>query len=845
MTSQIIYSTTGGNTEFFVDNLAIGIRNQGISCITTRAEKADLESIGKFDLTILATPTYNVGKLPWSFQKLYDFVKSNNFKFPNKYMQGISLGRSEYYDVFCGSKKFLDEIISDLDSQKLSDTILIDGETFGRAEEFIQIGNEIGKKLLKTISDFVPEFKNLSKFFKPNSIAVVGASSDESKIGNQIFRNINEKFEGELYAVNKNAVEEKLYDRNLVKSISELPDDIDLIVLVVPNIAVISCINECIQKSFQNIVIIASGFKEIHTEVGEKLEKELNEIISQNNLNILGPNCLGFINSQISLNATFASSEIEMKPESHLAVISQSGAIITELLDKVKLNKLKFSKLISIGNKNSIDECDVYKYLLEDDDVETIFMYIEDIKNPQKFMNLLENTKVRKNTIILYPGNSKSAQSAILSHTGAFSTSHDFADLQFEKYGIIPAHSLQEVDLYLTFFSDSNKFQTDNFTILTNAGGPGVVLTDLMSENSLSLTKLSVETLVNLKEKIPMFAGTNPIDIVGDADYDRFENALEILTTAREVNILIFVVTPQSSTPLSRLGKLIIDTQKKTHKLILPILYGDEHFHDIKNEFTIAGIPYFTTDVDLIRILKILPRVNNTPDPTNEIKSTQTQKIYNTSKTTALLEKYNIPIPKYLEINNIADLHRFEIFKTEINSKVNKSKFVFKFDNSLSIHKTDMKGVFTNIDNLTQLTSIYKNWQKEFKTENIKAIIQEQFHFGLEIFCGIKKDIHPNGFGYMMIVGFGGIYTNIFNDFVKLAMPFSREDLEAKMSHLLVNKILDGARGKVPLDKSELIETILKIQNLILENDFILEADINPILVSENGVCVPDVKIYI
>ncbi|HLN18590.1 MAG TPA: CoA-binding protein, partial [Patescibacteria group bacterium] len=410
---------------------------------------------------------------------------------------------------------------------------------------------------------------DLNKLFNPSSIAIVGASEEEGKVGNVVTKNIlSLGFRGDVFLVNPK--HENLFARKCYKSLSEIQEPVDLAVIIIPAKLVASEIEKNAAK-IKNYVIISAGFSEVGDE-GREREEKIKEIAEKNQLNILGPNCLGFINPYKKLNATFAG---DMPEEGNIALVSQSGALAVGILDIAQKENLKFSKVISIGNKADIDEAEIMEYLENDSNTRVIAMYLEGIKNGQRFLEKAADISRNKPIIILKAGKTEKAQKAISSHTGALAGSDDIASVIFEKAGITRADSTEEFFGLLQLFSFSQELKNEYIAVITNAGGPGVIATDAFKDKHIKIMEISEKTKEKLRKVLPSESSVeNPVDVLGDAREDRYKNVMTILNKEEKPGAYLIILTPQDQTPVSKVASKIIQFKKKTDSIIAVSFIG-------------------------------------------------------------------------------------------------------------------------------------------------------------------------------------------------------------------------------------------------------------------------------
>lgn len=873
----ILYASTSGNTEYVAEYLAMGLNYNSVRAEIKRIEVTTIADLTKPEITsiIFISPTYNVGKFPDTFQSFVDKCLSNKVDIGKKSIICISLGNSLEYDIFCGSSNLLESFTNQINGKLLFPCLKIDGKVKDRPQDFIEMGSYCAKYILHDFSSkstspdgsiSFDKFKhtknyineNFEKFTNPSHIFVVGMSDNPKKVGHIIARNIrNSKFTGKLIGINPNCSKDIEMDIQIFSDIDEYlveNQNIDLslvlVMLAVPAKNSVDIIRKYAKLGIINFINIAMGFKEVHNEIGDDLDCQLNNIILKYNLNVLGPNCLGFYTQ--NLNATFIGQELSI---GDIGFFSQSGAICSDLLDKSRQLGIGFSHFFSIGNKNSIDECDMLEYLFQNKDCKVIAGYIEDFKNPQNFDDILlkysdEDGILVKPVIIVHPGKSQISKNAINSHTGGLVNDHDFAELEFERRGIIYVEDLSMLENMLRIYTSQNKPKSNNFIILSNAGGPGVIFTDLCDKYSINLDIIHKDTDLHndLLHKIPQLSGNNPLDIVGDADLERFEKAFETIKKHNKSGTIILLVTAQSMTPIQELTKLAIDYIENKGVNVIPLFLVGDRFHDQFEAMSDRNILWFDDDDDLARTLGLYLKCNKslkldnynvidkviaieklTKDSNNLLSKV---KCLDTISTQSLLQKYNVNFPKTWLIKSQKD----------IDDVSWQFPVVMKIANEDILHKTDIGGVVRSINEESHLYDTYEKLKKIDNVNNI--IVQEQIQFEAELFLGIKKDKVEFGFDPMLLLGTGGIYTNIYNDIGKILLPCDKSEIYDELKKLKIFKIMDGYRNKSKLPIDVLIGEILKFQDMILENTWIKEVDVNPILLTKTSVFFADVKIY-
>ncbi|MFA5871214.1 MAG: acetate--CoA ligase family protein [Parcubacteria group bacterium] len=693
--------------------------------------------------------------------------------------------------------------------------------------------------------------KKLESLFNPKSIAIVGASPKRGKLGNILAENIKiSGWKGQIYPVNPK------YAKNHAKyfaSLQEIKKKVDLVLVAIPATAVSQALLEGATASpkISNFAVISSGFKEAGTE-GKKLESELVEISEKYQLNILGPNCLGFINPKQKLNATFTSGNF--KP-GKVAIVSQSGALAVALLDWTESIGAGLSKVISIGNKSVVDESDVINYLAGDKDTHAIALYLEDIKSGGKFIEALTKLSGRKPVVVIKAGKNKLGQKAISSHTGSLAQDESIIEAAFKKFNLIQADNIPEFQDLIEFLSFTEIPRSGEIIVVTNAGGPGVLASDFIGKSEqLSLLELPTKVKNELKTLLPAGSSVeNPIDILGDATPERYQGTLEILSKYLAKYPTLAILTPQSQTDPDRVAQVLVKSKKKIPVLLTSFL-GGKKVSKAKLALKEKCISDFSSPEEALAAMeKILlfrnsqsdlkKRTGNSPKELSLKKQSSSIKIFDG----ALREKRHMLF--WNEAEKIFNRYKIPLLKSTSFAALNdprlkKVKFpcVLKTDDPKIAHRWDKKGVVLNISNFSEFKKAYLRIKKNTKSKNF--LIQPMQKPGLELILGMKRD---SSFGLVIIIGLGGTYAEIFRDRVIFIPPVTPKEILRKLRDLKMYPILKGYRGEKGYNLQEIANVILRIQQLASENPEISEIDINPFLIYNDGRKgqVLDAKVYL
>ncbi len=702
----------------------------------------------------------------------------------------------------------------------------------------------------------------MEEFFNPTSIAIVGASENPEKLGNVILKNILKgNYTGKIYPVNSSS--ENIEGLKTYKKVSDIKQKVDLVCIVIPAKYVLDVVKDCVKKKVKGIVIISAGFGEVGAE-GKMMEQKIEIIARKNNIRVLGPNCLGFINNMSDINVSFAA---DRPVKGNIAFFSQSGAFCTAMLDMSVPKNLGFSHFVSIGNKADINEIDLMKYFLDESRVKVISAYLEDIVDGSLMIQNYEQSKDKKPFIIIKAGQTEESKSAIESHTGAIAGSIETFKTAINQSGIFEAENARDLFNLMMIFSWSKPLRGDNVAIVTNAGGPGIIATDAIAKSGLKMAQLSKSTQKKIKKFLPLESSSqNPIDIIGDAKAQRYQYPIEILGRNDDVDAILVLLTPQLVTQVEETAKIILNATHMYEKPIIPVFLGKKQTEAGVKIFHENHIPIFSEVSDAVKSLKCLRdfqkisrknikkkwdkiSTNIKGNYHNEMKNfvKKNPRILPDLLTEKLAREIGFKLPNQIISKKFADILEF----AQKNYPI-----VLKVGNEVIAHKTDLKGIYLDIKNDDELRKAYdelsKNILKNLKLKSFTMIAQEQLKPEVEFFIGANRDgnsgvYEPDipGFGHLIVFGTGGIYTEIHQDFAYVLVPTSKEDIRKNLEKTNVYKIMSGARGKKALDLDEIVNQIYKVQELTLLYPEIVSLDINPMILTEKDVTAVDLKIFV
>lgn len=669
------------------------------------------------------------------------------------------------------------------------------------------------------------DFDNL---FNPRSVAVIGASADKSKVGYALIANLyNQK--RKVFPVSLS--EKQILGLPAYASIKEIPEPVDLAVIAVRAEVVPQVLLECGEKKIPAVIVISSGFGETGEE-GKVREKRLAEIAREQNILLLGPNCLGVINPPAGLNASFAAG---LPPAGNIAVLSQSGALGTSLIDLAIAEGIGFSKFISLGNEASLNEVEFLEYLADDPDTKAILIYLENLKNGPKFMELAKKITQEKPLVVLRAGTSVRGRLAARSHTGALTPPERVFQAACRQAGVITVDSIRELFNLAKLFQLDLRTPLQKLVVLTNGGGPSVITTDLIEHSrSLVICPLKEETQKALREVLPSMAALgNPVDIIGDALAARYEAALKILVTEPEADAIILEVTPQMMTEMEATAKLV--SAYRHLKPIIPSFLGRPQAAPAHDYFRQNRLANFDFPSDAVEALDSLAR--NLPKPKFDwliqeaTPTTSNLRMLNFGEANSLLLGAGIKVAGILVTE-----------KSHLALAVNglPGPKAMKLISPDIVHKTETGAVRLNIQNLGEAEKVWEEMSSKNAGAKPDGVLVQTMVKGKEVIIGMKRD---ETFGPTVLFGMGGIFAEAFRDTVLGIAPVDLTEAKKMISHIKAYSILTGTRGEPSVNLDALAELMVKISQLALAHPEIQEIDLNPVMAGAEDATVVDARI--
>lgn len=698
---------------------------------------------------------------------------------------------------------------------------------------------------------------DLERLFNPRSVAVIGASNSPEKIGNAIMVNLKQGgYPGKVFPVNPK--ETQIEGFPCYPTVEDVPEEIDVAVVSVPAARVIDVAEQCGNKKVKFLVVITAGFKEVGRE-GAELERKLRNIAAEHGMRIVGPNCLGIIDTHVPINATFAKgSPLRGK----IAFISQSGALCIAILDWSKKRGLGFSQFVSLGNKADLNEADFIEHASKDPNTKVILCYLEDVANGERFISVAREASGRVPVVVLKVGISQAGAQAASSHTGALAGSDLAYDVAFRHARVIRARTMTDLfDLAVAFASQPLP-KDESVAIITNSGGPGIVATDSVEAEGLKMVRFSKNTIENLRAHLPPTSNVyNPVDVIGDAGPERYRHALDNVLSDPAVSAAVVLLTPTAVVHPEETAKVVVEMRNKYRdKPLLASFMGGEEVRSASNLLEESGIPCYPFPEAAVRAMAALARYSSAlkaevsedrPLKLGDINRGAVSEIFEDvakdgrsillgPEAARVARAYGIPVAASLlatkpdEAAYMAELIGFPV--------------VLKVASPNIMHKTDVGGVKVGLSSARQVRKGFLDIVEKVQTlmpgAHVYGVeVQKMMPKGTELIVGMTRDIQ---FGPLIAFGLGGIYVNLMKDVsFRLAKGLTRREAEAMIYETKAAALLKGFRGQKQADIKAIVDILLRVAKLVLDFPNIVELDMNPVVAYDKGAAVLDAKISI
>jgi acetyl coenzyme A synthetase (ADP forming)-like protein len=683
---------------------------------------------------------------------------------------------------------------------------------------------------------------SLDKIFKPKTVAVVGASRNRISIGHQIIHNMLEsEFTGIIYPVNPNA--DSIHSIRCYPSVKAIPGEVDLAIITVPKQLALQAVDECGEKGIKGLIVITAGFKEVGNG-GAELEKQLAEKIKLYGMRMIGPNCMGIINTDeaVRLNATFSPTQLT---KGNIAFISQSGALGVAILENAVALNLGISVFASVGNKTNVSGNDLLEYWRDDKQTRLILMYLESFGNPKKFIEFARRITRIKPIITVKAGRTAAGARAASSHTGALAGADVLVDAMLRQAGVIRVTSIEQLfDLAMAFDKQPN-LKGERIAILSNAGGPAIMATDAVVGHGLKLAELAPATKDGLRQALsPDASVSNPVDTTAGGDAVVYGKALDLLCADPNVDGVLAIFVPPTSLNTREMARVIDQMNKKYPEKTMLCCFMSQDKEGIQYLRT-HGIPTYIFPESAAHALSAMNEQRKWllkeegALRTFDVNKEQVKKIIDQAyrenrlyldqrEVFTILKSYGFRLAAYAVVQSEEQAVSF--FKSL------QKPVVLKIVSSQIVHKSDIGGVQVDVRSEAEVRQAYQKIYKNLKEQNLDAqvegiLMQEMIKGGKEVVVGMSSE---KQYGPVLMVGLGGLYVEVLKDVAFNIAPVTDVDAKAMIESLRSYPLLQGVRGEKAVHISTIIEYLQRLSQLVMDFEMIAEIDINPLMVFEN-----------
>lgn len=692
--------------------------------------------------------------------------------------------------------------------------------------------------------------RTIDAIFRPRSIAVIGAGRRRHTIGHEIVRNlVRQGFNGPVYPVNPKA--SVVHSMHCYDKVTSIPGVVDLALLVVPAELVAAAARNCGEKGVRALVCITAGFSEVGGE-GARRQAELLEICAEYEMRLIGPNCMGVLNTaeDVCMNASFANAQPQ---RGRAAFMSQSGALGAVILNDAQSLGLGVSMFASLGNRADVSPTDLLEYWEADPATQQILMYLEAFGDPVDFMRIARRVSRKKPILVVKSGRSDRGARAAISHTGSLAGSEVAIDSLLEQCGVHRVNSMKQL------FALAGAVQTGKLpagkrvAIVTNAGGPGILATDACIANGLELCDLAAKTRRRLEKFLPPEASTtNPVDLIASANAQSFDKALEIVLTDSKVDMVLAIFVAPIMIDAASVAEVFVERAAKSDKPLLACLPGLPESDAALAVLREARLPNYSFPDDAARVLAGLHRLRELRDrPDGESPTFRVRKKVAREVIAGALAAGRETLDG-VEMFRLAKAYGLPVVPSELVDSREEAlravkrvgfPLVMKVASDTLQHKSDQGGVLLDIRNREELLSAYDELESRFSSKHpdMRLLLQAMRSDGVETFFGVASD--PL-FGRMLAFGLGGIHVEILKDVVFRLHPLTSASAREMIEAVHGKALFEGARGKPPVDKEELVEILLRLSQMLSDNPEILELDLNPFLAGYRGEgsCILDMR---
>jgi len=694
----------------------------------------------------------------------------------------------------------------------------------------------------------------LDALFRPRSVAVIGASRKRGSIAGEVFHNLlSSEFPGPIYPVNPAA--RSVQSVRAYPSILDVPDEVDLAVIVVPQRIALDAVKECAKKGVRGIVMITAGFAEVGEE-GRAAQAEIARVVREHGMRMLGPNCLGLLNTDpaVRLNATFAPT---WPPTGGVAIASQSGALGISLLDYARNLGIGVSMFASTGNKADISGNDLLEYWENDDATRQIILYLESFGNPVRFMEIARRVSRKKPILVVKSGRTAAGARAASSHTGALAGMDVAVDALLGQAGVIRADTMAELFLLAGLLTNQPVPQGNRVAILTNAGGPGIMASDACESRGLELPELSPHTIESLRAFLPRAASiANPVDMLASASAQDYERSLQLLLRDDRIDSVIVLFVPALVTGAADMARAVVRASNGSSKPVLVCPVGTHGVPEALEILRAAKIPTYSFPEEAAFALAHAVRYGQwLQKPTGvvpELRDVSREKAravlegrkagwLSADEVRALLGAYGIRMPRSQVVRSAAE--------AEDAARAIGGKVAVKLVSGEMLHKTEVGGVKLGLSTPEEAGQAFEEIRANLAAQGLAdkmegALVQEMIAGGVETYVGSTE---APGFGMLVAFGIGGINVELWKDVVFRVHPLTDLDAREMIDQIRGGALLEGFRGMPPADKEAIASAILRVDRMVGDNPEIRELDINPLvaLPPGQGVVALDARIRV
>ncbi|MGD8639956.1 MAG: bifunctional acetate--CoA ligase family protein/GNAT family N-acetyltransferase [Gammaproteobacteria bacterium] len=698
----------------------------------------------------------------------------------------------------------------------------------------------------------------LDRLFSPKAIAVFGASTRENAVGTRLFQNLLQaEFRGPVYPINPKYQE--LQGHRCYPDIGSINDHIDLAVITTPAATVPEIIHQCGEHGVRAAIVISAGFAEAGSH-GKQLQKHLLEEASRYHIRIMGPNCLGLIHTRVHLNATFSKNMAQSGP---LALVSQSGALCTAILDWAAPRNIGFSAVVSLGSASDIDFGDVLDYLAMDPATQSILLYIEGIRDARSFMSGLRAAARLKPVVVIKVGRHSEGSRAALSHTGSLVGADDVFDAALQRAGVVRATTIEQLFSAAHLLATHNRVKGNRLAIVTNGGGPGVMATDRAMDLGLSLASFEEKTIQTLNGVLPThWSHSNPVDILGDATEQRYHTAVRACLEDNTVDGVLVMLTPQAMTNPLQAAEAVIEAGQKRNKPLLACWMGEQQVKSAWDLFTKHKVPVFPSPEASVEAFSYLANhhrnqqlLMQVPGPlakrsAPDVEGAQLiidgalsehRTTLNLLESKAVLHAFGIPVTQSIEAHSASEaLVAAESLGFPIAMKISADAIS---------HKSDIGGVRLNINDAHGIRNNYQELMQSVHAQqpdaSVRGVTVEKMYKnpnGRELIIGVIRD---PVFGPVISFGTGGTAVEVFRDRAIAIPPLNSYIVRDLIRNTRVAKLLGKFRNLPPINMYDLEQVLLRVSEIVCELPQVAELDINPIMADEQGVIALDARLVV